>query len=90
MYIFLFRLLNYAFNMTELLCISSQTVRISFFEDLSPLVLHFPAHQRLNDGRWNNLVFTWNSNNGEYSLIWNAVRIFTDKGYAANRQLNIK
>lgn len=77
--------------MTELLRISSQKVYISLFEDLNPLILNFPTNQRLNDGRWNNLIFTWDSNNeGEYSLIWNSVRIFIDKGYGNNRQLNIK
>lgn len=34
-----------------------------------PLILRFPAHQRPDNGQWNNIVLMWNSLNGEYSLV---------------------
>ena len=45
--------------------------------------LHFPSNQRPDTGHaWNNLIFTWNG--GQYSLLWNAVRLYADKGYGGN------
>lgn len=86
-----FRLPNYATNLTELLRITGESVRLALFDDLTALVLRFPANQRLNDGQWNNLVLTWDSQNGgEYSLVWNSVRLYADKGYGEGRELKIK
>jgi hypothetical protein len=53
--------------------------------------LHFPAHQRPDTGNaWNNLIFTWSGQQGgAYSLVWNAVRLYADKGYGQGRQLDL-
>lgn len=63
---------------------------MNIFPDETPLVLHFPSSQRLNDGNWNNLIITWKSSDGAYSLIWNAVRIYADTGYGKGKTVNIK
>jgi len=53
--------------------------------------LHFPAHQRPDtDHAWNNLIFTWTAQQGAYSLVWNAVRLYADKGYGQGRQLEMQ
>lgn len=77
-------------NLTELLRISSDSVRLALFPQDTPLTLHFPTNQKLNDGHWNNLIITWTAHEGSYSLIWNAVRLYSDHGYAKNKQLDIK
>lgn len=73
-----------------MLQITADSVKLSLFPDETALNLHFPNKQRLNDGNWNNLVLTWTSHEGAYSLIWNAVRLYADKGYGKNKQLDIK
>jgi hypothetical protein len=73
-----------------MLRISADSVRLALFPEDTPLTLHFPANQRLNDGHWNNLIITWTAHEGAYSLIWNAVRLYSDNGYAKNKQLDIK
>lgn len=77
-------------NLTELLRVSAQSVRLALFADESPLTLHFPPNQRLNDGHWNSLVLTWTALDGAYALVWNGIRLYSDTGYARNKQLNAK
>lgn len=85
-----FREENYPSKISELLRVSADNVHLNMFHDETPLNLHFPSNQRLNDGHWNNLVITWKSENGAYSLIWNAVRIYADVGYGTNKMIDIK
>ncbi|VDD92750.1 unnamed protein product, partial [Enterobius vermicularis] len=80
---------NYPSKISELLRVSADNVHLNMFHDETPLNLHFPSNQRLNDGHWNNLVITWKSENGAYSLIWNAVRIYADVGYGTNKMIDI-
>uniref|UniRef100_A0A183C3F6 EGF-like domain-containing protein n=1 Tax=Globodera pallida TaxID=36090 RepID=A0A183C3F6_GLOPA len=83
---------NEPWNLTELLRISSDAVHVHLFPDkeLPPLVLYFPAHQRPDTGHvWNNLIFTWSSHQGAYSLVWNAIRLYADEGYGKGKQLDI-
>jgi hypothetical protein len=87
--IYLFRSPNYPIKVTELVQISAESVRIALFPDETALHLHFPANQRLNDGNWNNLVITWTSHGGAYSLVWNAVRLYADRGYGKKKHLDI-
>jgi hypothetical protein len=78
-------------NLTELLTISSEAINIRLFPeaDKQPLVLHFPLHQRPDTQlSWNNIIFMWDSQQkGSYSLLWNAVRLYSDKGYASEKNL---
>lgn len=95
-----FRTENYPSNLTELIIITSDEVHLLFDsmdqhnssnnEKKKPLTLHFPANQRFNNGQWNNLILSWNSIMGEYSLIWNSVRIYSEKNYAVNFTFDIK
>uniref|UniRef100_A0A914MRZ1 Uncharacterized protein n=1 Tax=Meloidogyne incognita TaxID=6306 RepID=A0A914MRZ1_MELIC len=84
---------NQPTNLTELLTISSEAINIRLFPELDkqPLVLHFPIHQRPDTQlAWNNIIFMWDSQQqGSYSLLWNAVRLYSDKGYAPHRRLDI-
>uniref|UniRef100_A0A7E4V9G4 Protein crumbs n=1 Tax=Panagrellus redivivus TaxID=6233 RepID=A0A7E4V9G4_PANRE len=80
---------NYPNNVTELIQVTADSVKLSLFNDETALNLHFPSNQRLNDGNWNNLVVTWTSREGSYSLIWNAVRLYADKGYGKNKQIDV-
>uniref|UniRef100_A0A914YVY8 Sushi, von Willebrand factor type A, EGF and pentraxin domain-containing protein 1 n=1 Tax=Panagrolaimus superbus TaxID=310955 RepID=A0A914YVY8_9BILA len=80
---------SYPYNVTQLLQVTDDIVKLSLFADEPAFKLHFPNKQRLNDGNWNNLVLTWTSHEGAYSLIWNAVRLYADKGYGKNKQLDI-
>lgn len=84
-----FRTSNYPSKVTELVQISAESVRIALFADETALHLHFPANQRLNDGNWNNLVITWTAHEGAYSLVWNAVRLYADKGYGKKKTVDI-
>lgn len=101
----IFRTANYPSNLTELIRITSDEVRLSFARELengnhsstqqrdvekTPLVLHFPANQPLNNGQWNNLILSWNAILGHYSLVWNSVRIYSDKNYAVDYLMDIK
>ncbi len=36
------------------------------------------------------MIISWSAEKGQYSLIWNAVRLFADNGYGVGKQLNIK
>lgn len=69
---------------------SSEGVRCQIFSDLPPLVLTFPANQRVNDGHWNHVSFSWHARGGVYSLTWNAVRAFGGSNYATDRIVDIK
>ncbi|KAL3983031.1 EGF-like domain family protein [Acanthocheilonema viteae] len=80
---------NYPSKISELLRISADNIHLNLLHDETPLNLHFPPTQRLNDGNWNNLVITWQSADGSYSLIWNAVRIYADIGYGTGKTLDI-
>ncbi|KAL3108453.1 hypothetical protein niasHT_015375 [Heterodera trifolii] len=83
---------NQPSNLTELIRISADALLVRLFPDkeMAPLVLHFPAHQRPDSGHaWNNLVFTWNSQQGAYSLIWNAIRLYVGEGYGRGKLLDI-
>lgn len=86
----IFRESNYPSKISELLRISADNIHLNLLHDETPLNLHFPPTQRLNDGNWNNLVITWQSIDGSYSLIWNAVRIYADIGYGTGKILDIK
>ncbi|VDN21312.1 unnamed protein product [Gongylonema pulchrum] len=81
---------HYPSKISELLRISAENIHLNLLQDETPLNLHFPSTQRLNDGNWNNLVITWKSVDGSYSLIWNAVRIYADVGYGTNKILDMK
>lgn len=85
-----FRASNLPSNLTELLRVSADSVRLALFSGETPLTLHFPSSQKLNDGNWNNLIITWTAHEGSYSLIWNAVRLYSDHGYGKNKQLDIR
>uniref|UniRef100_A0A8L8KFJ7 Sushi, von Willebrand factor type A, EGF and pentraxin domain-containing protein 1 n=1 Tax=Heligmosomoides polygyrus TaxID=6339 RepID=A0A8L8KFJ7_HELPZ len=80
---------NYSADVKEVLRLDSEGMRIALFANESNLQLHFPANQRINDGAWNHLVFTWSSDQGSYSLIWNSVRIFGGTGYGSGSQVNM-
>ncbi|VDM57880.1 unnamed protein product [Angiostrongylus costaricensis] len=80
---------NYSANVTEVLRIDSEGVTIALFSNENPLQLHYPMNQKINDGSWNHLVFTWSSELGTYSLIWNSVRIFAGDGYGVGREIKI-
>uniref|UniRef100_A0A0K0DJ67 Sushi, nidogen and EGF-like domain-containing protein 1 n=1 Tax=Angiostrongylus cantonensis TaxID=6313 RepID=A0A0K0DJ67_ANGCA len=80
---------NYSADMTEVLRIGSERVTIALFSNENPLQLHYPMNQKINDGLWNHLVFTWSSELGTYSLIWNSVRIFSGDGYGVGREFKI-
>ncbi|KAI1733257.1 EGF-like domain-containing protein [Ditylenchus destructor] len=80
---------NYSSQLVERIRMTADAVHISLFENTTGLTLPFPPHQRPNDGRWNHVVFSWSSHLGQYSLVWNAVRLFSDKGYAPDNQLNM-
>ncbi|KAK0398751.1 hypothetical protein QR680_002734 [Steinernema hermaphroditum] len=80
---------NYPSQIEELVKISSDAVRIGLFSGETPINIHFPVNQRINDGKWNHLVVTWNSRGGTYSVIWNSIRIYVDKGYGNGKTIDI-
>ncbi|VDL80711.1 unnamed protein product, partial [Nippostrongylus brasiliensis] len=74
---------------TEVLRVDSEGVSVALFANETALQLHFPTNQKINDGAWNHLVFTWTSDKGGYSLIWNSVRIFVGNGYGTGQDINM-
>lgn len=69
--------------------LNDEKLEVRLFPGEAALTLHFPSIQHINDGQWNHLVFTWSSDKGAYSLVWNAVRLFDDKGYGAGKELSL-
>ncbi|WKY06023.1 hypothetical protein Q1695_006319 [Nippostrongylus brasiliensis] len=80
---------NYSTGETEVLRVDSEGVSVALFANETALQLHFPTNQKINDGAWNHLVFTWTSEKGGYSLIWNSVRIFVGNGYGTGQHINM-
>ncbi|CAI4229466.1 unnamed protein product [Auanema sp. JU1783] len=80
---------NYSLDPVSLLEVNDEGFTLNLFADKPTLHLHFPTSQRVNNGRWNHLVFMWSSHHGSYSLIWNSIRLFDDSGYGVGKQLNI-
>uniref|UniRef100_A0A915IUL4 Sushi, von Willebrand factor type A, EGF and pentraxin domain-containing protein 1 n=1 Tax=Romanomermis culicivorax TaxID=13658 RepID=A0A915IUL4_ROMCU len=80
---------NYPNKVRELLRINSEGMRIELFPDSLPLLLAFPLQQRVNDGHFNHVAFVWRSQDGSYSMIWNAVRLWTGTGYGTGLILDI-
>lgn len=70
--------------------VSSEGIRVELFPDLTPLDLHFPSKQRINDARWHHVAFVWDGKDGMYSIILDAVRIFADTGYATGQTIEIE
>ena len=82
--------MSYPSKVKELVRVSSEGIRVGLFSEQTPLALQFPPNQRINDGHWNHVSFVWSSEDGSYSLIWNAVRIFADSGYGVGEKIDMK
>ncbi|KAK6044761.1 hypothetical protein COOONC_17734, partial [Cooperia oncophora] len=80
---------NYSAELIEVLHLDSEGIKIALFPNETALQLHFPVNQGINGGSWNHLVFTWSSEQGAYSLIWNSVRIFAGSHYGAGQELEM-
>ncbi|CAJ0918182.1 unnamed protein product, partial [Mesorhabditis belari] len=74
-------------DLSELLSVTSFGVKVNLFPEEASLQMSWPALQQINDRRWHHLVFTWNSDKGAYSLLWNAVSVYSDKGYGIGKTL---
>lgn len=81
---------NYPNKVKELLRINSEGMRVELFPDASPLLLAFPPQQRVNDGHYNHVAFVWRSQDGSYSMIWNAVRLWAGTGYGTGQKIDLK
>lgn len=57
---------------------------------MSPVVLTFPSMQPVNDGKWHHITFTFISEDGEYSLTWDAVRLYAGQNYGRGRIVEVR
>uniref|UniRef100_A0A8R1HK39 Sushi, von Willebrand factor type A, EGF and pentraxin domain-containing protein 1 n=1 Tax=Caenorhabditis japonica TaxID=281687 RepID=A0A8R1HK39_CAEJA len=74
----------------ELVKIYSNLIRLSLFDAIPAVEIPLSSSQHLNNGRWNHLMITWQSNTGSYSVIWNSLKTYSSSGYAPGKQLDVQ
>jgi hypothetical protein len=80
---------NFPAKVKELIRFSSEGLRVGLFPETTPLSLAFPPQQAVNDGGWHHLAFSWKSIGGEYSLTWDAVRLYAGDGYGTGLAMDL-